>query len=260
MTLKEVVQATLRCSLFAVSTVAFALFDIILLLALAASSLVCADEFADRWKTEFVERDSVGSFCLFLKSFLDSLISASGLQEQFLHVSVFDRAFMLLVLAGMLLCISAALRYLSKIILMESSVIETVFEAVASVCRVVLDGLLNVLIVLVGSPILLLKLLREKLTDLKEKTTRTNSFHIIKEAPGQRWLKFAEFFFSPETVKMKVVPTLADWQEEYFEALQKQNLAKARWISVRYNWAMIKVLWLSDVLELIEALRKIAKK
>lgn len=74
----------------------------------------------------------------------------------------------------------------------------------------------------------------------------------IQPAPGSLWMRFTEFFYSKKFVEGTIKPTIADWHCEYFEALQEKREWKARWINVRYHWAMIKTLGLGKVWELVE--------
>jgi len=53
---------------------------------------------------------------------------------------------------------------------------------------------------------------------------------------------------------------VADWDEEYFEALSNKEIWKARWINMRYTYAFIIAIWQkSPIGDLIEFIRKIAK-
>jgi hypothetical protein len=58
----------------------------------------------------------------------------------------------------------------------------------------------------------------------------------IKRAPGYRILAAAEFLCSPKTIDQVFEPLIADWQQEYFNALNDNRWLKARWISIRYMW------------------------
>ena len=53
-------------------------------------------------------------------------------------------------------------------------------------------------------------------------------------------------------------PIVADWQEEYFEALSKKEIWKSRRINMRYTYAFLAAMWQkSPVGDLIEFIRKI---
>ena len=52
---------------------------------------------------------------------------------------------------------------------------------------------------------------------------------------SSKYLRTGKFLFSPKTQKEIFEPIVADWQEEYFEALFKKDIWKARWINVRYT-------------------------
>ena len=68
------------------------------------------------------------------------------------------------------------------------------------------------------------------------------------------------FFYSDKIQKEVFDPIVADWQEEYFEALFKKEIWKARWINVRYTYAFIITMWQKSPMgDLIEFIRKIAK-
>lgn len=246
------IKEALRYFLLALNTLLFVAIDGILWLTLAASTLICMDEFADRWKTIFVERDVVGRACGFLKGALSLLIKESGLQEQFSHVPVFDQAFIFLLFVLALLSLSTGLRIVLKKLLLEPSA----FSAVSTLTRILFGSLLSFSIAVLSIPISIMSTLRDSLVNYK----RARTSNLILIAPGQRWLKFAQFFFSPKTVDLEVRPTLADWHNEYFNALQDKKTAKSRWICVRYNFSMVKVLWLSKLWEIVERVFKLVKK
>ena len=68
------------------------------------------------------------------------------------------------------------------------------------------------------------------------------------------------FLYSDKIQKEVFDPIVADWQEEYFEALFKKEIWKAHWINIRYTYAFIIAMWQkSPVGDLIEFIRKIAK-
>ena len=72
--------------------------------------------------------------------------------------------------------------------------------------------------------------------------------------------KISYFLFSSKTQKEIFEPILSDWQEEYFEALFKKEIWKARWINVRYTYAFLAAMWAkSPIGDLIEFISKLAK-
>ena len=72
--------------------------------------------------------------------------------------------------------------------------------------------------------------------------------------------KISYFLFSSKTQKEIFEPILSDWQEEYFEALFKKEIWKARWINVRYTYAFLAAMWQkSPIGDLIEFVSKLAK-
>lgn len=76
----------------------------------------------------------------------------------------------------------------------------------------------------------------------------------VSSPPGTRLLKVADFFFSPDTVKLTFEPLVADWRQEYFDALNGYRFWKARWIYIRYYWYFAKAFGLSKILNLIKGL------
>ncbi len=70
-----------------------------------------------------------------------------------------------------------------------------------------------------------------------------------------------DFLFSKKNQEEVFYQIIADWQEEYFEALFKKEIWKARWINVRYTYAFIGVMrQKSPIGDLIEFVIKVAKK
>jgi hypothetical protein len=68
------------------------------------------------------------------------------------------------------------------------------------------------------------------------------------------------FLYSSKTQKEVFEPIIVDWQEEYFEALFKKEIWKARWINVRYTYAFLAAMWQkSPIGDLIEFISKLAK-
>jgi len=75
------------------------------------------------------------------------------------------------------------------------------------------------------------------------------------------WLSIAKFLYSPKNFSNVFVPIVSDWQEEYFEALSKKEIWKARWINVRYTYAFTVAMWQkSPIGDFIEFVIKIAKQ
>lgn len=74
------------------------------------------------------------------------------------------------------------------------------------------------------------------------------------------WLKITEFIYANKSQKEIFLPIMADWQEEYFEALSKKEIWKARWVNVRYTYAFLAAMWMkSPIGDLIQFVIKIAK-
>ncbi len=77
---------------------------------------------------------------------------------------------------------------------------------------------------------------------------------------SSRFSFLSNFLYSNKTQKEIFEPIVADWQEEYFEALFKKEIWKARWINVRYTYAFLAAMWQkSPIGDLIEFISKIAK-
>jgi len=82
----------------------------------------------------------------------------------------------------------------------------------------------------------------------------------IFSAPGKRLLIVIDFFYSVRNQRDVFNPITSDWQEEYFEALFKKEIWKARWINLRYTYAFLVTMWQkSPIGDLIEFISKIAK-
>ena len=70
---------------------------------------------------------------------------------------------------------------------------------------------------------------------------------------------FVEFLFSLKLAK-KFFTQLLRLAEEYFEALTKKEIWKARWINVRYTYAFLAAMWMkSPIGDLIEFFNKFSK-
>ncbi len=80
---------------------------------------------------------------------------------------------------------------------------------------------------------------------------------------SNNFLKIADFVFTQKTRKEVFEPIFADWQEEYFEALFKKEIGKARWVNVRYTYAFVAAMWMKspigDLIEFVIKIIKIAK-
>jgi len=73
-------------------------------------------------------------------------------------------------------------------------------------------------------------------------------------------LQLSSFLYSAKTCKEVFEPIIVDWQEEFFEALFKKEIWKARWINVRYTYAFLAAMWQkSPIGDLIEFISKFAK-
>jgi hypothetical protein len=73
----------------------------------------------------------------------------------------------------------------------------------------------------------------------------------LQQPPGSIWLSFVDFLYSATTVEKVFKPIVADWRMEYFDALKAKRPLKARWISFRYYWSMLKAMGISQVLSLL---------
>ena len=82
----------------------------------------------------------------------------------------------------------------------------------------------------------------------------------IFSSPSSKLLVISSFFYSPKNQKEVFEPIVTDLQEEYFEALFKKEIWKARWINLRYTYAFLIAMWQkSPIGDFIEFISKIAK-
>lgn len=87
------------------------------------------------------------------------------------------------------------------------------------------------------------------------KTPKIINFNIVNLS-----LRITHFLYCSKIQKEIFEPIIADWQEEYFEALFKKEIWKARWINVRYTYAFLAAMWMKSPLgDLIEFIMKFAK-
>jgi uncharacterized membrane protein len=96
------------------------------------------------------------------------------------------------------------------------------------------------------------------LTAVKEMHTRSHRNQISK-ALGSKLLSIVEFLYSPKTVEETFRQIVADWREEYFEALKQGRSRKARWISIRYIYSFILAMGLNKVYALFKSVRQVGK-
>ena len=76
---------------------------------------------------------------------------------------------------------------------------------------------------------------------------------------GTKWLRIAEFLFSPKTCNEIFYQTVGDWQNEYLEALRKGRIIDASFISVKYNFKVIySMIVCSKIGKSIEFVMKVA--
>jgi len=81
----------------------------------------------------------------------------------------------------------------------------------------------------------------------------------LPTAPGAKLLVLVDFLFSPKTVEQTFKPIIADWRNEYFEALKDKREWKARWISTRYRISFITSMFLSKVFSLMKLWKSASK-
>ena len=82
----------------------------------------------------------------------------------------------------------------------------------------------------------------------------------ISSSPSIMLNTITKFCFSIKNNKEVFKPIIADWQDEYFEALFKKEIWKERWINVRYTYAFLAAMWQkSPIGDLIEFVSKLAK-
>jgi hypothetical protein len=80
------------------------------------------------------------------------------------------------------------------------------------------------------------------------------------KVPGAKLLLIVDFLFRPKTVELTFIPLIADWQSEYFEALNQKRKYKAHWIMFRYRihfaCTFVMALGLSKALSFFKELSK----
>jgi hypothetical protein len=81
----------------------------------------------------------------------------------------------------------------------------------------------------------------------------------VKKAPGTTLLSIVEFLFAPKTVEGTFNPIVADWRNEFFEALKQGRTRKARWISIRYTYSFILAMSLSKVFAFFKSVISVGK-
>lgn len=92
------------------------------------------------------------------------------------------------------------------------------------------------------------------------RTLVTHKNNTPKSSLFYNFLKITTFLYSTQTQKQVFEPIASDWEEEYFEALFKKEIWKARWINVRYTYAFLAAMWQkSPIGDLIEFISKFAK-
>lgn len=64
----------------------------------------------------------------------------------------------------------------------------------------------------------------------------------IVRAPGSRLMAWLSFLLSPAWYRLRVVPTIADMHEEYYQELKAGNQPHACWIAIRGHILVAKVL------------------
>jgi len=111
------------------------------------------------------------------------------------------------------------------------------------------DASFKIAVTLLVFPFYLVTWLHKRVDELSGLSKR----QLVKRPPGTRLLQIADFLSSPTNVEQVFEPLVADWQKEYFDALQQGRTLKARWISVRYYWRSILALGLSKVFSLLRS-------
>lgn len=99
--------------------------------------------------------------------------------------------------------------------------------------------------------------LQNQSEEIKNQTISVNEHYICKV--GLKWLRIAEFLFSPKTCNEIFYQTVGDWQNEYLEALRKGRIVDASYISVKYNFKVIySIIVCSKIGKSVEFVMKIA--
>jgi hypothetical protein len=77
----------------------------------------------------------------------------------------------------------------------------------------------------------------------------------IGNAPGAKLLRIADFLCSSKSVKLTFEPLIGDLQSEYFEALTKQRIWKARWVRLRYCFAFLGAMGLNKIFSVVKVIK-----
>lgn len=92
----------------------------------------------------------------------------------------------------------------------------------------------------------------ESIVNTKELESRKVT---IARPPGMRLMNVVEVLVSPERYERVFQPILADWHEEFFQALsQNRGRGKLLAIRIRHTWGFLKALGLLSLLQAIGAL------
>jgi hypothetical protein len=102
-------------------------------------------------------------------------------------------------------------------------------------------------------------LLRYRAEASREIYQDNNTTRRIKKAPGSSLLTLVDFFYAPKTVSEVFEQIVANWREEYYEALKKKRGLKARWINVRYTYRFMLAMGLSKVFSVIKSFKSVIK-
>jgi hypothetical protein len=83
----------------------------------------------------------------------------------------------------------------------------------------------------------------------------------VKTPSRYKLLKLSEFLFSAKTQKEIFLSTMADWDDEVYEALKKSKNASLFMINVRNTYSFLAAMWQKSLVgDLIQFVVKIAKQ
>lgn len=81
----------------------------------------------------------------------------------------------------------------------------------------------------------------------------------LKQPPGSRLLRIADFFVSPKTFEEVLEPAILDMRHEYFEALVDKRPWKARWVLARGYSSFLNAAGLMSLVKLGKSIVKVWK-
>jgi hypothetical protein len=91
---------------------------------------------------------------------------------------------------------------------------------------------------------------------LMKQRRREKRVHLMMHPPGSRLLAIADFLYSQKTYRLTFEPIIVDMRDEYFAALNKRRIWKARWMYGLYVWKFFCAMGLNWGFSLLEKILK----